>query len=290
MKSASSLSKLASPFIKLLGSAALAVAAGDAATENTYLHDLLAVDKKMAVPLLNTLSSFLVNKTYDDYKCLIRPKDFGFEGELLKAYLAALNLTFHKLQERCIQKYPEISPETVKEFFIDLEYNYSYLQEHDNDIVTQRIIKAYVDTNESFFSTVIDILQLSGTSSEGKLLQFVAEEFSNELGRAFSKQLLKTEHQKARMGFLIYLSKENLQISTANQDTLQKVSQLLEGIAKNQQLGNHIQEEALLVQKLATEGLRQMGYALEEIKEGIESYKADSGEAIPLIAKYKSGH
>lgn len=111
---------------------------------------------------------------------------------------------------------------------------------------------------------------MSGTSSEGKLLQFVAEEFSNELGRAFSKQLLKTEHQKARMGFLIYLSKENLQISTANQDTLQKVSQLLEGIAKNQQLGNHIQEEALLVQKLATEGLRQMGYALEEIKEGID--------------------
>lgn len=138
------------------------------------------------------------------------------------------------------------------------------------------------NTKEIFFDKVIDILQPEAALPEAKLLSLVAERFPDEMEQAFLEQLLKPEHELARVGFMIYLGEENLRIGNANQETLLKVSQLLEGIASIQQVGQHLQNKALRVQHLAYDKLRQMGYTLEKIKEDLDTVVQQTAPRLPL--------
>lgn len=282
MKIMSRLGSIALPFINLLGTASVAVVANAFGTEPAFLHDVIAIDKGIVGPLFNTLASFFSDKTYDNYKELIHRKDYGFEGELQKAYQAALEVTFYKLQESCLKSFSNISSDLIKTFFTNLENDYIQLQGNTNETATHKILEAYIDTKGIFFDTVLNILQLDASSLEAKLLRFVAERFPDEMEQAFLEQMVKPEHELARTGFMIYLGEENLRISNANQETLLEVSQLLETITKNQRVGQHLQKEALRVQNLANEKLRQMGYILKEIREGIDTLLHQTAVQLPL--------
>lgn len=143
-KAAFRLGKLTPPFIKLLCATSVAAAAGAIGADKTYLNHLLAIDTGMVGPLFNTLASVFASQSYDCYKDLINRKDYGFEGDLQKAYQAALKLTFHTLQEKCLQEYPDINPSRVETFFENLEDDYIQLQGSTSEAVAPEILEAYV--------------------------------------------------------------------------------------------------------------------------------------------------
>ncbi len=291
MKTYDKLKQLA-PFVRqLLGAGAIsagttalaaqsvAVTAAVAAAQPT--DPTVIIGATAVAALSQTAAAIFGNRASDFFKDVLRRKDYGFNGDLQKAYNDALRLAFNELSDKYQREYRDANHQQVNAFFESLQ-DYAHISDNTDEVSMHSLLDAYIHNKEIFSGVLGEVLEVEPFSIEASLLDFLVKEFPAALEHAFLAQLKEPEHERARVSFTIYLSKETLRLAKANGEELAAVTLLLGQVAKAQRLGTDLQAEALRVQQAAYDKLRQIGYDVKRIESKLDALAQKAAPKLPL--------
>lgn len=208
--------KQLAPFIaKFVGAAVIGQEIGIIGDE-THLPALGNLTP-LAAPVLQMAKSVFENHATDFYKDILHRKNYGFNGNLQKAFNDALTYAVRELELEYQEKHPQANLHKAKSFFDELRV--MHLPDNLNEDTIHRLVDVYVLNKNDFLLKLQSILPWGPDDEllEDHLLHFLVDRFPEHLEHALLMQLTQQEHEKARILFTIYLSEVTYRLAHDNQ-------------------------------------------------------------------------